>query len=162
MHGSGDEDFNNYIMIPLKARFKFRSEEEDDFLYVGTHVVQTSEQILVDQERYVDDLELPDMEQYSGISDLSTILEDQGQSDFRALVGKIGWLTNSSRPDLAYDHVVLSTILGKATIKHLRQAGRILKKIKSDGTHMKFMNLGKIDEWTLQGYGDAGFEEPSR
>ena len=158
MHGSGDEEFHKNVMIPLKCRFEFGSDEDEDFLYVGMHVVQSADQIVVDQDQYVDDLEFPDIEQYSGQNDANALLEEQGQADFRAVVGKIGWLANSTRPDLNYDNVVMSMKVGKATLREMRQACKIIKKVKCDGTQMRFRNLGEISDWTLQGYGDAGFK----
>ena len=158
LHGSGDKEFHEKVMFPLKQRFKFSSEEDKDFLYVGMHVVQTENDITVDQDRYVDELETPDIKGYSGIGDLDTVLDDDGQADYRAVVGRIGWVANSTRPDLSYDNIVLSMKLGKATIRDMRQACKIITKIKCDGTQMKFVNLGPVTQWTLHGFGDAGFK----
>ena len=116
LHGSGDEEFHNNVMLPLKERFKFGNEDNEDFLYVGLHVVQTSDEIVVDQDRYVNDLEAPDIECYSQIGDLDTALDEDGQSDFRAVVGRIGWIANSTRPDLSYDYLVLSIIFQRELV----------------------------------------------
>ena len=47
--------------------------------------------------------------------------------------------------------------LGNAAIRDMKHACRVIKKIKCDSTQMKFVNIGPIDQWTLHGYGDAGF-----
>ena len=158
IHGSGDDVFHRNVMIPLKQRFKFGSEGEEDFLYVGLHVVQSGNEIVVDQNRYIDDLESPDTRYFGAGVSPNMRLDDEGQSEFRALVGRIGWIASSTRPDLAYDNLVLSTKLGNATVWDMRLACKTVKKMKADGTKMKFVHLGPSTQWTLQGYGDAGFK----
>ena len=54
--------------------------------------------------------------------------------------------------------MVLSTRLGKATVRDLKQAFKVVKKLKSDVTSMKFVNLGSPSQWSLEGFGDAGFK----
>ena len=158
IHGSGDDVFFHKVMLPLMQRFKFGSEGDTDFLYVGFHVVQSGGEIVVDQNRYIDDVEIPDTRQGVAVENLDAIMDEEGQSEFRAVVGRIGWIANSTRPDLSFDNLVLSTKLGKATVRDLRLAGKTIKKMKSDGTQMKFVDLGPIPQWTLQGFGDAGFK----
>ena len=158
IHGSGDNVFHQHVMIPLKERFKFGSEADEDFLYVGMHVVQSSEGIDVDQERYVEELEVPYIKTYSEAGNLDITLDDDGQADYRAVVGRIGYISNSTRPDLAYDNMILSMKLGNATVRDMRLACRTVKRIKCDGTQMKFVDLGPMKEWSLYGFGDAGYK----
>ena len=80
------------------------------------------------------------------------------QKIFRELIGKIGWMTITSRPDLCYEKVTLNTKVGKATVNDIKAAIKMIKKLKNGSTEMKFPNLGKVSDWTLQGYGDAGFK----
>ena len=105
IHGSGDDVFLRNVMIPLKERFKFGSEGDEDFIYVGMHVVQSGDGIVVDQNRYIDDLECPDNGLYPAGGNQDALLNDEGQSDFRALVGRIRWIANSTRPDLSYGNL---------------------------------------------------------
>ena len=93
-----------------------------------------------------------DMGQILGIQD-----NLENQTDFRAMVGRIGWLANNSRPDLCYDSIALSTKVGKATLADLKQAGKIMRKVKTESTEMKFLNLGPVEKWTIEGHGDAGY-----
>ena len=61
-------------------------------------------------------------------------------------------------PDLAYDNLVLSMRLGRASLRDMKQAIKVIKKMKCDGTSMKFVDLGPVEEWILQGFGVAGFK----
>ena len=155
LHGSGNQEFLERVMIPLKQRFKFGSEDQNDFAYVGMHVVQHKDTIIVDQDGYVEDLEIPYL---NSKQNMDTVLEEDQQAEFRAAVGRIGWVANSTRPDLAYDNLTLSMKLGNATIRDMKHACRVIKRLKCDSTQMKFVDIGPIDQWTLHGYGDAGFK----
>ena len=112
---------------------------------------------MIDQDQYVDGLEIPEV---LGLEDYENndILNEDHQGEYRAVVGRISWVATTSRPDLAYDNLVLSTKLGNATARDMKQAVKIMKKLKVDGTSMKFVNLGPVEEWTLVGFGDAGFK----
>ena len=113
LHGSGTEEFEERIMKPLKKKFVFGSEEETVFRYVGMGVEQKEGAIIVNQDHYLETIEVPEMEKYSDAKDL---LSEKDQESFRGVVGKVGWLSNLSRPDVSFDTVVLSSKLGKATI----------------------------------------------
>ena len=87
---------------------------------------------------------------------MDDLLDEDGQSDFRSAVGRIGWVSNSSRPDLAFNHLLLSTKIGSASMRDMKLAVKTIKQIKCDTTAMKFVHLGPVSEWVLEGYGDAG------
>jgi hypothetical protein len=105
IHGAGNPEFYNKILNPLKQRFTFGTEDEDDFKYVGMHVKQVGSTIVTDKDSYVANLEVPEIKPGSSMDDL---LDEEGQADFRAVAGRIGWIANSSRPDLSYANLVLS------------------------------------------------------
>ena len=154
IHGAGTTEFEEVVLIPLKQRFTFGSEDEDDFKYVGMHIRQVGNTIVTDQDSYVDNLEIPYLEPNKG--KLDDLLDENGQSDFRSAVGRIGWISNSSRPDLAFNHLLLSTKIGSASFRDMKLAAKTIKCIKGASSAMKFVHLGPMDEWVLEGYGDAG------
>ena len=85
-------------------------------------------------------------------------MDEDGQDDFRGIVGKIGWLGSLSRPDLAYDHVMLSSKLGKANWGDMKTAIKVIKKLKMEKSEMSFPELGSPEDWSIEGYGDAGYK----
>ena len=123
IHGSGDEEFYRTVMEPLKERFLFGQEEEGEFKYIGLHVRQERDCIVIDQDQYVDGLEIPEV---LGLEDYENndILNEDHQGEYRAVVGKISWVATTSRPDLAYDNLVLSTKLGNTTAGDMKQASK--------------------------------------
>ena len=58
----GNTEFNRNIMGEMKKAFKFGNEESLAFKYVGLNMVQDKEGIEVDNNHYVDALDLPDMD----------------------------------------------------------------------------------------------------
>lgn len=155
MHGAGTSEFNDYVLVPLKQKFTFGSEDEDDFKYVGMHVRQVGASIVCDQDTYIENMEIPYTD-FERNKDMNDLLDIDGQSDFRSAVGRIGWVSSSSRPDLAFHHLLLSTRIGHATVRDMKFAVKAVKQIKCDVTTMKFVPLGPVSEWVLEGYGDAG------
>ena len=155
LRGTGDSEFDEHILTPLKERFLFGQEDDHDFKYIGMHVVKEGSAIVTDQDHYIDSIDVPDWSP-SG-SDLDELLNEYDQSEFRSIVGRIGWVAKSSRPDLSYDNLVLSLKVGKASQRDMKMAIKIIKKMKCEGTSIKFVDLGAIAEWTIEGFGDAGF-----
>ena len=154
LHGSGGSEFEENVMKPLRERFLFGNEEESPFNYVGLTVSKKGDNIIVSQESYIDSMSVPEIEEFSGMRGVDTVDADS-QVIFRELVGKIGWLASTSRPDLCFDKLILSTKVGKATVTDVKLAAKIAKKAKCESTQMIFPNMGPVNEWTLQAYGDG-------
>ena len=156
LYGFGSDKFIEDVLIPLKEALLFGREAAESFAYVGMYIRQENGAIYADQDQYVDSIEIPEYT-YDNKT-LDNVLGSDSQTDFRALVGKISWVAWASRPDLSYDALVLSTRYGKATHRDMKEAVKILRKMKCDMTYMKFADLGPVTEWSLKGYGDAAFK----
>ena len=89
-------------MEPLRERFLFGKEGENDFKFIGVRVKQEKDAITTDQEQYAEHLEVPDWNSYKDFGTLDSLLDEEGQAEFRTIVGKIGWVANTSRPDLSF------------------------------------------------------------
>ena len=135
---AGSHEFEEK-MTALKRRFKFGSEEELEFRYVGMHIKQIKEGMSVDQDHYLEGLEIPKVDCKG--SDQS-LLSAEDQSKFRGLVGKLNHVSTHARPDLCFESKSLSTKLGKATHKDLKDAIKKLHKAHDQTTKMVFPDLG--------------------
>ena len=78
---AGNDMFEKKVMKPLKDSFKFGTEEEIEFRYVGLHMKQSSSGISVDQDHYVNNLEEPTM---NGVKNLKVtdVLSETDQTEF--------------------------------------------------------------------------------
>ena len=85
-------------------------------------------------------------------------LSEEGQVEFRGLVCKTGWLARCSRPDIVFDHVTLSICTGQAWVGDMKQAMKVMRKLKGEMMEMKITALGKIDDLKIEGWGDAGYK----
>ena len=134
LHGSGGNNFYKNVMKPLKEKFKFGSEEKSEFRYVGMQVKQSKDFISVNQDHYIMSMDIPSFKK----GNKNDIMDDDGQSDYRSMLGRIGWLGNHSRPDLVFDHISLSTRLGKATVGDYNYALKIVRKMLRESLDRQF------------------------
>ena len=88
LYGSGSSKFEKDIMKPLEAKFKFGSQEENCFSYVGLQVRQTNLGITATQDQYVETLEIPELDEVEVNED--GFANEEDKDIFHSLVGKIG------------------------------------------------------------------------
>ena len=111
-------------MAKIKNTFKFGSEEELEFRYVGMNIVQCEEGFMMDNNHYVQALELPCMEVAKNLR-MEELMDHKGQTEFWSAIGKLTALAHTSRPD------ILSTKFNKASKKDLQTACKRMIKVKS-------------------------------
>ena len=109
----GTDEFDREVMGKLKNAFDFGSEESEKFRYVGLNMHQKPDGVLIDQNHYVRNLELPDMNLVNDCN--ADIMPPVGQKEFRSAVGKLLAVGGQSRPDVCFDAKCLSTKFSKAT-----------------------------------------------
>ena len=154
----GNTEFETNVMTRIKKTFKFGSEEELEFRYVGINIAQCEEGFMTDNNHYVQALELPCMEVAKNLK-MEELLDHRGQTEFRSVIGKLTALAHTSRPDICFDVKILSSKFNKATKKDLQTACKRMIKVKSEETFIKYPDLGMdITEWILVGHGDCGLK----
>ena len=154
LHG-GSQKFDEEVVRKVKSAFNFGSEGSERFRYVGMNMTQTGHSIIIDQDHYVQGLELPDMSIAEGLK-FDNLLCSEGQTMFRGCVAKILHVGYQSRPDVCFQAKCLSSKFGKATKSDLKTAYKKMQKLQGEPTKMCFPDLGTVQEWTIVGYGDAG------
>ena len=154
---SGEARFEDEVMKPLKETFKFGTEEQHDFRYVGMNVFQHEDEgVIIDFDHYVQTLEIPEMESVD--VDKDGIMDQEGQTAFRSVVSKIVTIGYQCRPDIIFDTKILSACYNKATMVDMKHASKLLTKIKSSSSSMKVPRLGNLKNWVIVGHGDAGIK----
>ena len=154
---TGNESSDEKVLSPLKKSFKFGSEENVEFKYLGLNISQTSDEIVIDQNHYVEALEVPDIEVGLEVAN-DEVMNKDGQTEFRSVVGKLTHAGHVSRPDVVFEAKVLSTKFGKATKQDLKISIKKVQKLKSVKSQMVFPNLGEMKDWVIVGHGDAGIK----
>jgi hypothetical protein len=152
----GSDVFHRKVMDAFMKMFTVGSKEDTDFVYVGWHLKQNNQGITVSQDNYTKKVGNPDMDKYR-CRDGDDILDDEEQSHFRKLVGNINWLAMNTRPDLCFDAMEMACNFGKAKVKDIKRAGRILKKSTERGMDIQFSNLGNSKEAVIMVCADGSY-----
>ena len=87
MHG-GSMIFQNDVMLAIKSSFTFSEEESERFRYIGMNMIQNSHGIYVNQDHYIQSLELPDMNIAKDLLCDDVLCSDE-QAEFRSCVAKL-------------------------------------------------------------------------
>ena len=154
---AGEKNFETKIIRPLKKTFKFGSEEQEAFRYIGLNMRNDVMGICLDQNHYLQSMEVPDLEDLETLND-SQILNEDGQNNFRSFVAKLAMVGYQSRPDVCFEAKVLSTKYGKATKHDMKVLMKKIVKLKASTSVMMFPDLGPVDKWGLIAHGDAGIK----
>ena len=75
----------------------------------------------------------------------------------RGLAGMIQWLSQQCRIDLAYAAHQLSKRNQDATIKDLKYANSIVKKVHSRVSRVEYKSVGKEEDIVIYGFSDSNF-----
>ena len=149
LYGSNAQ-FEKDVIEPLSKRFIVGNQSGKDFKYVGLHITQNEKyEISVDQNNYSDSIPMPTTHKNKHID-----LSSEEYTEFRSLVGAHQWLVSGTRPDIAFETLIHSCKLKKATKEDLFSIGKTIKRTKIKITN-KFTDLGNPEEWKLIMYSDA-------
>lgn len=130
--------------------------EETDFQYIGFHIKQRENEIMVDHSKFMDKLDHPQIDPKRAIQKHEKLTNDE-QTLYRKLVGQLNWAVQGSRPDLAFELVDLSTKLKTATVADLLKAIKTMGKLK-DIIHIQVFPLlhGAVEkDWEMFLFMDA-------
>ena len=93
-------------------------------------------------------------------------LTDLEQSEYRKVTGKLSWLanstSNSTRPDLSFTVLRMSTKNNSATIADLRYVNRVLEKARERESCLRFSRIGRKEDLIVVGIGNASFKSDEK
>ena len=141
---AGSHIFGNRVISKLKALFTTSREESRMFTYVGLKVQQEGNIILLDQQRYTENIDLPEFSRNS--REKSDLLSTKEATQYRSLVGQLIWLVTQSRPDLYFPVIKCSTRAKKPTLEDMLNAMRITRLAKANPIKIKISALGDLSK----------------
>merc|ERR1719210_2201458 len=116
----------------MAEKFDYGEIQQLPIRFLGINISQDQEgDITLDQEHYVKDLEVPDMDEIKSLNKLD-ILPEKFQSIFRSLASKINMLALSSRPDFAFAAKYLTSRYGKAVKSDLSRVVKLINKAREE------------------------------
>ena len=94
-------------MDNFRSSFKFSDEESKHFRCAGISMIQSNSGIFLNQDHYVQSIELPDMQIGNNLK-CYDILSVEGQTEFRGSVAKVLYIEFQSRPGVCFEAKSLS------------------------------------------------------
>ena len=153
-NSAGTKEFHKNITDLLQKKFTFGKKEEGSFRFTGLDISHTDDGIIVKQNDYRDSLEEISIDNND---DPNRELNLKEYKQFRGTVGKLQWLSEGTRPDLAYDTLSMSMKTKHATVADMRKLNKIVKKAREGNSIVKFKRIGKLEDIKIIAMSDASF-----
>ncbi len=153
---AGDQYFNKVIMPQVLAAFKVGKSETRDFLYTGFRIRQGDNCIKVDQEKYTKNVQIPSVD----LKQLKDKKREMNQGELtllRQLTGIVNWAQRSTRPDLSFETIELSTKFKGGLVEDLIQAKNVAARLKKLDVVVTTSNVGRFEECQVWVFTDAAF-----
>ena len=155
---SGNATFDEDIVKKIFDMFKFGSiHDEETFKLLGWNVSQEYDGITVSQDDYINHkLEFLDIPT-RGRSGSSQLDEDE-ITLFRGHVGKMRWLGDQTRMDIAHDLLLMSIVQSTATVNDVKTVNKMVQQIKGLPLSIKYNKLEDTLVWYLTVFADASLK----
>ena len=112
--------------------------------------------MVVTQNKYCDSLEELKVEDKTNTERELSRLEYKA---FRGVTGKLNWLQEQTRPDLAFDSLQMSMKTKNAKVSDLNKINKIVRKAKEEESLVKFGRVDKFEKLKIIGFGDAAYKK---
>ena len=150
----GEKVLFDKVVNEMKNKFKYGSHNQLPFKFTGLNVTADQEGIRIDQDKYIDNLEIPNVKNIAHLTK-DSILDPENQTIYRSITSKLNMLSITARPDICFDVKLLTSRYGKATKEDLLNVVKLIRKIKRDTTEIVIPNIGEKEDWILLGISDA-------
>ena len=152
---AGNDNFINSILSKLESNLTISKIEQNEYRFTGIDVKKVSDGVELSMESYADSIE--------EITEIRRAKKEEPLTKselklFRKYVGKINWLAENTRPDLAIWALNLSKIGSKATIGDMKKLNQVIKKVKGRQSKVKFSKVGNVNDLVLHAVGDASYK----
>ena len=135
----GSTEFEDVIQH-VRNTFTVGREAEMPLKFLGVDLQYSEGYINLNQKSYIDGIEEAVIQDKSN---RSRILDSSEQSEYRALIRQLNWVSSQSRPDITYEVCRLSTVVNKATVDAFLHANKVVRKLKERQVSLKYGCLKK-------------------
>ena len=161
--GVGNDFFRKEVMDKFAQEFKISKRENGKFRYIGVDVTKHEKgDIVLDQESYKDALE--EISIGKNEDPERNLTKDEFKS-FRGASGKLTWLSEMTRPDIAYDCLEMSCKNRNAKVKDIFSMNKLIRRTKAHRSEIRFSRVGDFQNLKILGITDAAYlklEEKTR
>ena len=71
--------------------------------------------------------------------------------------GQLNWLATQSRPDISHDVLQLTMSIKHAIVDNLKQANKVVKRVKGENIEIRFPYLSPPKDFCLAAFSDASY-----
>ena len=152
---AGSNIFIESILKRLNNTLTVSKIEHGSFRFTGIDVQKSPDGIVLSMDEYANSLE--EIKEIRKVKK-DTPLTKTEMKLFRKYVGKLNWLAENTRPDLAIWSLNLSKQNAKATIGDLKRVNQIVKKVRCRQSRVKFSMVGRKEDLVIHAVGDASYK----
>ena len=153
MIACGSDEFYKVILMPLMETFNFGSASEGKYRCLGWNVMHRHDDILVSQDDYIEtkiDFMYVNTKQHMGYEKLGPELASMA----RGHIGKLRWLSDQSRLELAAMQLELSMQAHAPTYDTVKLINKMVAIVKNRQYHIRYSKL-KTEQWYITVFSDA-------
>ena len=150
---AGCDYFMTKIIPSVLEAFLVGKAEDQVFMYTGSKITQDNAGITVDQTDYVQNLEIFDLDPER--LKMNTNMHQHEETYLRKYCGSLNWAVGTTRPDLSFQMINLSTNFKGGKISALKQAHSVMKQLKKKPAYIRISNLDNFADCELWCYSDA-------
>ena len=153
LNGGGSQVFYDNVMKPLMERFQFGSMSTGEFKCLGWNIEHKDGAIFVSQKDYVAaKIEPVDIDKGSCTS--KDLVRQEDIKEVRGAIGKLRWLTDQTRPDVAFENLVLSIASHKPTYGDVSLINKVVTRVRNNEIKLKYGKL-EGDKWYITVFADV-------
>lgn len=143
------------VIGTLRSNFEISKIERGHFRFTGIDITKTSDSIKVNMDDYANNIQ--EIKLFRDAHDNESLTKYEMKL-FRKYTGKLQWLSDNVRPDLAIIGLKMSTLNKSATLGDLKKINKMVKILKSRGNEIIFRQLGPKEKLIVYGIGDASYK----
>ena len=147
----GNEEFNKEIIGTLKRRLNVGEVQKRKFCYLGVGVEQEKDRIYLDQSNYIKKITVPLVQDFEG----KGVLSEVGMKAYRGVIGKMNWISQHTRPDMAFEVSQGGQFFQEAKGEDMVNVLKVVQKMKRKDFKMRFQQLRGRLQWEV--YTDASY-----
>ena len=137
-YSAGKEEFHDTITDTLQKRFAVRRKDERLPKSTGLDIFYTEEGIIMKQNDHRDKLEEIKIENNK---EPDRELNLDKHAKFRGTVARIQHLSEGTRPELAYNTLLMSMKAKNATVADMKKLVKIIRKAKEGDSIVTFKRI---------------------
>ena len=156
MVACGSDEFYEKVLLKLMKMFTFGSTSEGKYRCLGWNVEHTDDEILVSQSDYIETkLEFLNINTKKNLG--ITKLGSEDATKARGMIGKLRWLADQSRPDIAYNLLELSIQSHSPTYDTVKLINKTVAQVMNRDYQIKFNKL-RSRQWYISVFSDASLK----